>query len=186
MAKDTHVVDSFENALFQHFSSDRMGDEMAHILSKITINWGKLEQALYLSIKSIDAKEADQWREEFFSTPALAQKRARARKNLQAIVATSYPKLLELFRGALDDLQHIQNRRNILSHGIWLPVETVNEYPVQPLRYDNAKMTFDPIVVVDINYLNELLDDMMEFINRIYSIGSELLAHQQLKKRGKR
>jgi hypothetical protein len=47
-------------------------------------------------------------------------------------------------------------------------------------------MTFDPIVVVDINYLNELLDDMMEFINRIYSIGSELLAHQQLKKRGKR
>ena len=52
MAKDTHVVDSFENALFQHFSSDRMGDEMAHILSKITINWGKLEQALYLSIKA--------------------------------------------------------------------------------------------------------------------------------------
>ena len=70
---------------------------------------------------------------------------------------------------------------------VWpLTVETVNEYPVQPLRYDNAKMTFDPIVVVDINYLNELLDDMMEFINRIYSIGSELLAHQQLKKRGKR
>ena len=60
MAKDTHVVNSFDNALFQHFSSDRMGDEMAHILSKITINWGKLEQALYLSIKSIDAKKADQ------------------------------------------------------------------------------------------------------------------------------
>ena len=184
MAKDTHVVNSFENALFQHFSSDRMGDEMAHILSKITINWGKLEQALYLSIKSIDAKEADQWREEFFSTPALAQKRARARKNLQAIVATSYPKLLELFRGALDDLQHIQNRRNILSHGIWLPVETVNEYPVQPLRYDNAKMTFDPIVVVDINYLNELLDDMMEFINRIYSIRLRAVGSSATKEAG--
>ena len=105
---------------------------------------------------------------------------------MQAIVATSYPKLLELFGGALDDLQHIQNRRNILSHGIWLPVETANKYPVQPLRYDNAKMIFDSIVVVDVNYLNELLDDMMKFTNRIYSIGSELLAHQQLKRWGKR
>ena len=186
MAKDLHIVDSFDNALFQHFSSDRIGDEMAHILSKITINWGKLEQALYLSMKSIDAKKADQWREEFFSTPALAQKRAKARKNMQAIVATSYPELLRLFEGAIDDLQHIQNRRNILSHGIWLPIETANKYPIQPLRCDSAKMIFDPIVVVDINYLNDLLDDMIEFINRIYSMGSELLAHQQLKKWGKR
>ena len=47
-------------------------------------------------------------------------------------------------------------------------------------------MTFDSIVVVDINYLNELLDDMMKFINRIYSIGSELMAHQQLNQRGER
>ena len=158
---------------------------MAHILSKITINWGKFGTALYLSMKSIDAKKADQWREEFFSTPALAQKKAKARKNMQAIVATSYPKLLELFGGTLDDLQHIQNRRNILSHGIWLPVDA-NKYPVQPLRYDNAKMIFDSIVVVDVNYFNELLDNMMKFTNRIYSIGSELLAHQQLKRWGKR
>ena len=186
MAKDRHVVDSFDNAVFQHFNRDLMGDEMAHILSKITINWGKLEQALYLSMKSIDAKKADQWRWEFFSTPALAQKRAKARRNMQSIVATSYPKLLGLFEGALDDLQHIQNRRNILSHGVWLPIEAANKYPVQPLRCDDAKMIFDPIVVVDINYLNDLLDDMMKFINRIYSIGSELLAHQQLKKLGKR
>lgn len=186
MAKDRHVVDSFDNAVFQHFNRDLMGDEMAHILSKITINWGKLEQALYLSMKSIDAKKADQWRWEFFSTPALAQKRAKARRNMQSIVATSYPKLLGLLEGALDDLQHIQNRRNILSHGVWLPIEAANKYPVQPLRCDDAKMIFDPIVVVDINYLNDLLDDMMKFINRIYSIGSELLAHQQLKKLGKR
>lgn len=186
MAKDRHVVDSFDNALFQHFNRDRVGDEMAHMLSKITINWGKLEHALYLSMKSIDVKKADQWRQEFFSTPALAHKREKARTNMQSIVATSYPKLLGLFEGALNDLQHIQNRRNILSHGIWLPIEIANRYPVQPLRYDSAKMTFDPIVIVEINYLNDLLDDMMKFINLIYSIGSEMLAHQQLEKRGMR
>ena len=86
MAKGRHVVGfhSLDNALFQHFNRDRMGDEMAHILSMITINWGKLEQALYLSMRSIDVKEADQWRVEFFSTRALAAKRARARKNMQA------------------------------------------------------------------------------------------------------
>jgi hypothetical protein len=186
MTKIPHIVDSFDNAVFQHFNRDLMGDEMAHVLSQITINWGKLEQALYLSMRSIDAKKADQWRQEFFWTPVLAEKRAKSRKSMQSIVATSHPKLLELFEAALDDLQDIQNRRNALSHGIWLPIEKPNEYPVQPLRYDRAKMIFDPIVVVDFNYLSDLLGDMTKFINRIYSIGSNLTAHQQLKKWGKR
>lgn len=182
MAKNRHIVDSFENAVFQTFNRDLVGDEMAHVLSQITINWGKLEQALYLSLKSIDAKKADQWRQEFFWTPVLADKRAKSRKSMQSIFATSHPKLLQSFEAALDDLQDIQNRRNALTHGIWLPIERPNEYPVQPLRYDRAKMIFDPIVVVDLNYLSGLLTDMKKFINRICSIGANLMAHQQLKK----
>jgi hypothetical protein len=58
MTKNTHAVDSFDNAHFQQFNRDLMGDEMAHMLSRITMNWGKLEQALYLSMKAIDADQS--------------------------------------------------------------------------------------------------------------------------------
>jgi hypothetical protein len=61
----------------------------------------------------------------------------------------------------------------------------VGEYPVQPLRYDKAKAIFDPVVIVDLKFLSGLFEDMTKFMQRIYSIGTELLAHQQLKKWGK-
>lgn len=186
MAKKTHVVDSFDNAHFQQFNRDLMGDEMAHLLSRITMNWGKLEQALYLSMKSIDAGKADGWREAFFSVSVLAARKEKARKSINAIVAESYPKLLAFFEETLDGLQDVQHRRNALSHGLWLPIETANNYPVQPLRYDKDNTLFDPIIIVDFKFLSDLIEDMTKFSQRIYSIGAELLAHQQLKKWGKR
>jgi hypothetical protein len=186
MAKNPYVVDTFDNALFQRFNSDLMGIEMAHLLSQITMNWGKLEQALYLSMKSIDVGQADGWRETFFSERALAAQKKKARKNINAIVAVSHPKLLAFFEETLDGLQNVQHRRNALCHGLWLPIETANQYPVQPLRYDKENMMFDPIVIVDLKFLDDLLNDMNKFTQRIYSVGAELLAHQQLKKWGKR
>src|SRR5258708_22216836 len=102
MAKKTHVVDTFDNALFQRFNSDLIGNDMAHLLSRITMNWRKLEQALYLSMKSIDAGQADIWRKAFFSAQALAAQKKKARKNISAIIATSYPELLAFFEDTLD------------------------------------------------------------------------------------
>ena len=90
-------------------------DEMAHLLSRITMNWGKLEQALYLSMRSIDAGQADAWREAFFSVPVLAARKEKARKSIDAIVATSYPKLLTFFDETLDELQDVQRRRNAVN-----------------------------------------------------------------------
>lgn len=185
MAKKNHVVDSFDNALFQQFSTDLVGNEMAHLLSKIAMNWGKLEQALYLSMKSIDSDQAGAWRNAFFSAPALAARKKRARESIKATVAASYPALLASFEEALDLLQDVQMRRNALSHGIWLPIKKAGEYPVQPLRYDKESAIFDPIIIVDMKFLSDLLEDMAKFSRRIYSIGCELLAHQQLKKFGK-
>lgn len=182
MARKTHVVDSFDNALFQQFNRDLAGDEMAHLLSKITMNWAKLEQALYLSMRSIDAGKADGWREAFFSQPNLTVQKGKARKSIRAIVATSYPELLTFFEETLDLLQDVQRRRNAISHGLWLPIEKANHYPVQPLRYDKANTVFEPIIMVDLAFLNDLLEDMTKFSHRIYSVGAELLAHQQLKK----
>ncbi|WFU16640.1 hypothetical protein [Bradyrhizobium sp. CB3481] len=186
MTKKTHVVDTFDNAHFQRFNSDLIGNEMAHLLSQITMNWGKLEQALYLSMKSIDVGQANEWREAFFSTPALAARKEKARKNIGTKVATSNPKLLTFFEETLDRFQDVQHRRNALSHALWLPIETPNQYPVQPLRYDRANMSFDPIRVVDLKFLGDLLEDMTDLSRRIYWVGAELLAHQQLKKWGKR
>lgn len=186
MTKDTHVVDSYENAHFLQFSLDPLGDEMARYLSRITINWGKLEQTLYLSLKSIDGERAAEWRDTFFSSPALAERRKQARKSMISAVESSYPKLLEFFEEALDDLQDIQHRRNALSHGLWLPVEKIGEYPVQPLRYDKKMESFGPILIVDLKFLEVLLEDMTRFTHRVFAIGSELLAHEQLKKWGMR
>jgi len=179
MAKP-HLVDTFDNALFQHFNRDLVGDEMAHLLSRITMNWGKVEHALYLSMKSIDRKRAYSWRAAFFSSTTLAKRKDQARKSLREAVGRSYPKLLDAFDDALNDLQDVQHRRNALSHGLWLPIQRAGEYPVQPLRYDKTKALFDPILIVDIAFLGDLLDNMTTLTNRIYSIGSELLAHQQL------
>lgn len=178
MAKKTHVVDSFDNALFQQFNRDLVGDEMAHDLSKITMNWAKLEQALYLSMKSIDARRADSWREAFFSQPNLSVQKEKARKSIRAILASSYPELQTFFEETLDLLQDVQRRRNAVSHGLWLPIEEANRYPVQPLRYNKAKAIFEPVIIVDLEFLNSLLDDMSKISQRIYWVGTELLAHQ--------
>ncbi len=170
MAK-SHLVD-FDNAIFQQFNRDLVGDEMAHLLSRITMNWGKVEQALYLSMKSIDRKRADSWRAAFFSSPTLAERKDQARKSLREAIGRSYPKLLDAFDAALNELQDVQHRRNALSHGLWLPIQKAGEYPVQPLRYDKTKALFEPILIVDIAFLGNLLDNMTTLTNRIYSIGA--------------
>lgn len=185
MAKNTHAVDLYDNAHFQQFDRVLMGDEMAHLLSRITMNWGKVEQALYISMKSLDANRADEWREAFFSTPVLDTKKKKALKSISATVGTSRPKLLAFFKDTLDELEDMQKRRNALSHGLWLPNETPNIYRVQPLRYEKGSTIFDPIIIVDFKFLGDLFEDMIKFTHRIFSIGSELLAFQQLKEWGK-
>lgn len=93
------------------------------------MNWGKVEHALYLSMKSIDRKRADSWRAAFFSSPTLAKRKDQARKSLREAVERSYPGLLDAFDNALNDLQDVQHRRNALSHGLWLPIQRAGEYP---------------------------------------------------------
>jgi hypothetical protein len=114
------------------------------------------------------------------------QCRKKKRGKVFAIVVASHPELLAFFEETLELLQDVQRRRNAVSHGLWLSIEEVNRYPVQPLRYDKANTIFEPIIIVDLEFLNNLLDDMSTFSQRIYWVGAELLAHQQLKKRGKR
>jgi hypothetical protein len=129
--------------------------------------------------------KAEGWREAFFSTPVLDSKKEKATKSIKAKVATLRPNLLAFFDETLKQLEDIQYRRNALSHGLWLPVEIANEYPVQPLRYGRGTTIFDPILIVDLKFLGDLFEDMNGFTQRIFSIGFELLAFQQLKKWGK-
>jgi hypothetical protein len=178
----SHAVDDLSNIGFEQFQRDLIGDEMAHQLARVTINWGRVEQAMYFSARSIDKKEAAEWVADFFSKPMLPVQKSKARASLNAAVEKSYPALINEWDAILTDLKDIQTRRNLLSHGLWIAHGKEGRFMVHPLRYDTAKSAFETPVDVDHIYIGNVLQDMDETVQRFAWIAAEFMAHQQLKK----
>ncbi|MGM4962844.1 hypothetical protein AB7714_05020 [Tardiphaga sp. 1201_B9_N1_1] len=179
-----HPIDRFESASFQAFPRDLMGSEMAHVLSKITMNWGRVEHALYMSMRKIDPKQAPTWTALFFARPMLEDQKKKVRSALASVVGSSSSDLLKHLDHAFNDLKSLQDRRNPLCHGLWLTTTTQNTFEVQPLRYDNGSATFEPSLMVNLPFLCQVFEDMERFINLMYSICAGSMARQQLNKWG--
>lgn len=170
---------------FKHqdgFKRDLWGDEFAHCLAKITMGWGNIEYRMFLLLQAIDFKNAAKWAALLFAPRILAQRKKIVRQQIEAAVRISYPNFLAMLDDELSRLQSVQGRRNILAHGFWLESKSDQKFNVQPLNLKNGTKILDDAVEVDHGYLATLIQDIDRVVNGLASLGSEMLAHQQLKK----
>lgn len=178
-----HITDDLSKFALLRFPRSLLGDEISHLLARITINWGRLEQALYWSTRSIDKGLALKHAQTFFSTPATKVQKERARKALAAVVQATYRDLLKSWDDMLTIVEGIQTRRNLLSHGIWEAADGKEGlYKVHPIRFDKVAAGFGPPAAVDHAYVAHLIEDLEQIINQLSMIAAEFMAHQQLQK----
>lgn len=168
------------------FQRDLWGNEFAHLISTITVRWGSIEHLLYLILKAIDAKRSNYWADRLFRSPALAEQKRRVRMEVKTAVETSYPEYMVHLDVQLDRLQSIQDRRNPIAHGLWLEGSSDRSFKIQPLRIDRTTNNIEQPIEIDLDHLTKLITDM-EFLDQgLASLCAEMLAHQQLRKWGRR
>lgn len=167
------------------FQRDLWGDEFAHKISRITLEWGGIEVLLFWILKAIDFKNASRWEQLLFKSRSFQARKDIVLEQVSAAVRVSYPQFVDHLMARLDLLQTIQYRRNLLAHGLWLKGSTDRTFSIQPLNLNNTKSVEDPIEI-DMNYLVTLVEDIERLKNGLSSLVSEMLAHQQLKKWGRR
>src|ERR671914_2467118 len=76
---------------FMWLPRDLWGDEFAHLLAAITLNWGRIEHNLYLILLAIDTKSAARWTKEFYTEETLQKRKTAARVQVKTTMAKSYP-----------------------------------------------------------------------------------------------
>jgi hypothetical protein len=179
---DTHEV--VKNQVTE-FKRDLWGDEFAHKISRITLEWGGIEFLLFWILKAIDFKNASRWEQLLFKPRSFQARKEIVLKQVSSAVRVSYPEYVDRLVAQLDLLQTIQQRRNLLAHGLWLKGSSDRTFSIQPLNLDNTKSVEDR-VEVDMSYLVALVEDIERLKQGLASLVSEMLAHQQLKKWGRR
>ncbi|MCP3399195.1 hypothetical protein [Bradyrhizobium sp. CCGB20] len=167
------------------FKRDLWGDEFAHKISKITLEWGGIEFLLFWILRSIDFKSASRWEQLLFKPRAFQARKDIVFEQVSSAVRISYPQYVDRLMTQFDLLQTIQHRRNLLAHGLWLKGSSDRTFSIQPLSLDNAKSVETP-VEIDMGYLVALVEDIERLKIGLSSLVSEMLAHQQLKKWGRR
>jgi hypothetical protein len=180
------MFDPFDHLQFIQFDRDDLIErEMSHMLATITINWGRIESYIFAIVVSIDFSRKD-WAADFFRAPALDRRKEAAEKAIRRALEKSYPDFVTTLNEAFEKLDTVQKRRNPLAHGIWSR-RSPGSFVVVPLRLQSkdSALLEEPIEV-GLSYLCDLLNDMQFLSQRFSSLGAEMMAHQQLKKWGKR
>lgn len=167
------------------FKRDQWGDEFSHLISRITLEWGGIEFLLFWILRSIDFKNASRWEQLLFKPRAFQARKKIVLEQVTSAVRISYPQYVDRLVGQLDLLQTIQHRRNLLAHGLWLKGSSDRTFSIQPLSLDNTRSVENP-VEIDMSYLATLVEDIERLKIGLSSLVSEMLAHQQLKKWGRR
>ena len=165
--------------------NDLMGDEFAHLISRITLSWGRIEGLLYLLLEAIDRKRADHWLALLFAKRlSLGVRKKLVKEAIRKAVEVSYPEYIDRLDGEFDRLQKIQDRRNLIAHGLWLSGTSDREFVIQPLHLKDGVSLLEGAVKVDLEWFVSLIRDI-EFLDQgLSSLIAEMLAHQQLKKWG--
>jgi hypothetical protein len=184
---DGEMFDPFDHLEFMEFDrNDLVEREMAHMLATITINWGRIESYIFAIVVSIDFSRKD-WATDFFKAPALSERKVAAEKAIRRALEKSYPDFVTMLNDAFEELDSIQKRRNPLAHGIWSRGSSPGSFVVTPLKLQSkGSALLEQPIEVNLNVLADLLNDMQRLSQRLSSLGAEMMAHQQLKKMGKR
>ena len=165
---------------------DLLECEMAHALATMTMNWGRIETYIFAIVVSIDFNRKD-WATDFFKVAALDARKKAAERAIRKALEKSYPEFITILNGVFDRLQVIQNRRNLLAHGVWSRGTSPSKFIVRPLRLQSNTSGFlEEPIEVDRAYVGNIVNDMHLLSQTLASLGSEMMAHQQLKKWGKR
>jgi len=161
---------------------DLWGDEFAHCISRVTLEWGGIEYLLFCVLQAIDYKRATDWAEMLFAPRSIQARKKIVREEVSASVGTSYQQYIDLLVGRLDLLQTIQNRRNLLAHGLWLTGRDDRSFRIQPLNFNDVIKAVEDAIEIDMDYLVALIKDIEALKNGLSSLAAEMSVHQQLKK----
>jgi hypothetical protein len=174
------------NFSFLEPERDLLESEFCHSLALITMNWGRVECQLLGVILLADPKQAGPLTDTFFAEKSLEDRKVIARKAMIAAMQRSYPASVKSFREALKKIGTIQPRRNLLAHGVWSEEHSKNAYSIQPMKAQSKTRKLAAATKIDLQFLTNVVIDMQWVMIRLASIGADMMAHQQLKKWGKR
>jgi len=146
------------------------------------LNWGRIEFHLHAVLLPVDRKRAQKWIVDFFHSTNISYKEKKLKQELKDLAEKSHPEWLPVLDNALDDFAHLRQKRNPLIHGTWHRVSD-GRFSVQPLRLNGSELV-DP-VVVDIQYLSNVVKVMENVIGRCASLGTETLSNEWLRKMGR-
>ena len=158
--------------------------ELALFLAQITMNWGRLEYSLYLILVAIDAKRAEIWTKNYFSTDRWKEKKTVVRREVEKTI-TEYPEYYETLDDAFNQLDAICNKRNLLVHGLWNR-GAPEIYEVQSLRFDKKTSQLTDPVRIRLEDVADLLKRIKVARETLALLGTEMFCHQWNKRHKKK
>lgn len=126
----THIQSNSEFVFLDR--GDAEDTELARTIAQITMNWARLDYALYAALRAKDIDKADQWMRILTNSHLWGHKVEVAKKELADILGGN-----EEVRTALDEamaaLESVRSNRNLLAHGLWRRVDSdsFNIFPLQ-------------------------------------------------------
>lgn len=165
--------------------NDNFAKHFAKLLADITINWGRIEHSMFTLIFFMDEKRGAELSKIFFQSTSLFAREKILTRQIKAVMRNTHPTFLSSLKAALDAFQNVRERRNILVHGLWEPAGS-SSFKVRPLRLDKLSGDLEKPIKVDLAYVASLNREIDFILQKLASLGAEMIAHQALEKIKKR